>query len=55
LVMVEIQVIQHHEDEGQPQVIIIMVRWSLAVVIVFFKGLYSVTRCGISLVSHFRI
>ena len=55
LVMVEIQVIQHHEDEGQPQVIVIMVRWSLAVVIVFFKGLYSVTRYGISLLSHFRI
>jgi hypothetical protein len=38
-------------------VIIIMVRWSLALVIVFFKGLYSLTRYSGILVGyhmHFR-
>ena len=47
LVMAEIQVIQHHEDADQPRVIIIMVRWSLALVTVFFKGFLSMTRYGI--------
>ena len=55
LVMAEIQVIQHHEDADQPRVIIIMVRWSLALVTVFFKGLYSITRySGIRWLSHFK-
>ena len=54
LVMAEIQVIQHHEDADQPQMIIIMVRWSLALVIVFFKGLYSMTRYGTWWLAHFR-
>jgi hypothetical protein len=36
-------------------VIIIMVRWSLALVTVFFKGLYSITRySGIRWLSHFK-
>ena len=40
----EIQVTQHREDEDQPQVIIIMVRWSLALVTVFFKGFSLMKR-----------
>ena len=50
--MVEIQVIQDHEDVNQPQVIIIMVRWSLALVTQFFKGFLSMKRY---LVYHFSI
>ena len=38
LVMAEIQVIQQHEDADQPQVIIIMVHWNLALVTLFLKG-----------------
>jgi hypothetical protein len=44
LVMAEIQVIEHQEGADQPQMIIIMVRWSLALVTVFFKGFLSMTR-----------
>ncbi len=42
--MAEIQVIQHHEDVDQPQVIIIMVRWNLALATVFFKGFLLTKR-----------
>jgi hypothetical protein len=41
---------RHPEDANQPRVIIIMVLWSLALVTLFFKGLYSMTRYGMLLV-----
>ena len=50
--MAEIQVIQHHEDADQPQVIIIMVRWNLALVTVFFKGLSLIKRYVICCFCH---
>jgi hypothetical protein len=52
--MAEIQVIQHHEDADQPRVITTMVRWSLALVTVFFKGFLLMTGYGIYWLSHFR-
>ena len=39
--------IQLHEHGGHLQVIILMVHWSLALVIVFFKGLLSMKWYGI--------
>ena len=47
LVMVEIQVIQHHEDEDQPQMIIIMALWSLTLATAFFKEFLSMEVYGI--------
>jgi hypothetical protein len=47
LVMAEILIIQFHENGGQLQVIILMVLWSLALVIVFFKELLSMKWYGI--------
>jgi hypothetical protein len=49
LVMAEIQVIQFHENGGHLQVIILMDRWSLTLVIVFFKELLSMKWYGIGL------
>ena len=45
--MAEIQVMQHHEDADQPQLIIIMVRWSMTLDTLFFKEFLSMKRYGV--------
>ena len=46
LVMADIQMIQLYENVDQGRVFILMVRWSLALVMGFFKGLSSMKRYG---------